>query len=184
MTAITPELSPHIEIWWEDLPVGVAREMGSVSPSAEEIVAFARQFDPQPFHLDPEAAKHSVFGGLCASGWHTCSLAMGLMVRNFLHKTSSLGSPGLENLRWLKPVYPGDVLSLRQTVTDKRGMRKRADVGLARTVWEMFNQHGDKVLHMEGHGMFRRRQPARLEGQADTQGLDATDGQAQKNQPL
>lgn len=157
MTAINPERSPHIEIWWEDLNVGDVRDMGSTSPTADEIVAFASQFDPQPFHLDPEAAKHSVFGGLCASGWHTCSMAMRLMVTNFLHKTSSLGSPGLESLKWLKPVFPGDVLNLRQSITDKRGMAKHPDVGLVRTVWEMFNQRGDKVLHMEGYGMFRRR---------------------------
>lgn len=76
MTAVTPEQSPHIRIWWEDLVVGETRDLGQTSPTAEDIVAFARQFDPQPFHLDPEAARHSVFGALCASGWHTCSLAM------------------------------------------------------------------------------------------------------------
>jgi acyl dehydratase len=84
---------------------------------------------------------------------------MRLMVTNFLHETSSLGSPGLESLKWTKPVYPGDVLRLQHTITEKRAMSKRPDVGLVRTVWEMFNQHGDKVLHMEGYGMFRRREP-------------------------
>jgi acyl dehydratase len=159
MTATTPENSPHIKIWWEDLEIGQIRDLGSLSPTAEEIVAFARQFDPQPFHLDPEAAKASVFGGLCASGWHTCSLAMRLMVTNFLHESSSLGSPGLENIKWLKPVFPGDTLRLQHTITEKRVMGKRPDVGLVRTIWEMFNQHGDKVLHMEGYGMFRLRSP-------------------------
>ncbi|MCS6811466.1 MAG: MaoC family dehydratase [Tepidimonas sp.] len=160
MTAIDPIASPHIRIWWEDLAVGDTRDLGSLIVTEEEIVAFARQFDPQPFHLDPEAARHSVFGALCASGWHTCALAMRLMVTNFLHETSSLGSPGLESLKWLKPVYPGDELRLRHTITDKRPMNKRPDVGLVRTVWELFNQHGDRVLLMEGWGMFRRRQPA------------------------
>ena len=160
MTATTPEKSPHIKIWWEDLAVGDGKDLGSLSPTAEEIVAFASQFDPQPFHLDPEAAKASVFGALCASGWHTCSLAMRLMVTNFLHESSSLGSPGLENIRWLKPVFPGDVLRLQQTITEKRPMGKRPDVGLVRTIWEMFNQDGDKVLPREGYGMFRRRAPA------------------------
>lgn len=159
MTATTPEQSPHIKIWWEDLEIGQVRDLGSLSPSAEEIVAFASQFDPQPFHLDPEAAKASVFGGLCASGWHTCSLAMKLMVTNFLHESSSLGSPGLENIRWLKPVFPRDTLRLQHTITEKRVMGKRPDVGLVRTIWEMFNQQGDKVLHMEGYGMFRLRAP-------------------------
>jgi acyl dehydratase len=159
MTATTPENSPHIKIWWEDLEIGQIRDLGSLSPTAEEIVAFARQFDPQPFHLDPEAAKASVFGGLCASGWHTCSLAMRLMVTNFLHESSSLGSPGLENIKWLKPVFPGDTLRLQHTITEKRVMGKRPDVGLVRTIWEMFNQHGDKVLHMEGYRKSRLRSP-------------------------
>lgn len=159
MTATTPENSPHIKIWWEDLEVGQVKHLGSLSPTAEEIVAFASQFDPQPFHLDPEAAKASVFGGLCASGWHTCSLAMKLMVTNFLHESSSLGSPGLENIKWLKPVFPGDTLRLQHHITEKRVMGKRPDVGLVRTTWEMSNQHGDQVLHMEGWGMFRLRSP-------------------------
>ncbi len=162
MTATTPEQSPHIKVWWEDVDVGQVLDLGSLSPTAEEIVAFATQFDPQPFHLSEEAGQASVFGGLCASGWHTCSLAMRLMVTNFLHQSSSLGSPGLENIRWLKPVFPGDTLSLRQTVLEKRPMSKRPDVGLLRTKWEMFNQRGDQVLHMEGYGMFRRRSPQTL----------------------
>jgi acyl dehydratase len=161
MTATTPEASPHIKYWWEDLTVGETRQLGSISPTAEEIVAFASQYDPQPFHLDPEAAKASVFGALCASGWHTCAMAMRLMVTNFLHESSSLGSPGLESLKWLKPVYPGDVLRLQHTITEKKPMGKRPDVGLVRTIWEMFNQDGDKVLHMEGYGMFRRRSPVK-----------------------
>jgi acyl dehydratase len=162
MTAIHPQQSPPIDIWWEDLQEGEVRDLGTISPTEEEIVAFASQFDPQPFHLDPEAARASVFGGLCASGWHTCSMAMRLMVTNFLHRTSSLGSPGLESLKWLKPVFPGDTLRLQHTLLEKRPMTKRPDVGLVRTSWEMFNQHGDKVLHMEGYGMFRRREPGSL----------------------
>jgi len=152
---MTPTQGQAISIWWEDLQVGEVRDLGTISPTREEIIAFASQFDPQPFHLDDEAGKASVFGALSASGWHTCGMAMRLMVTNFLHQTSSLGSPGLESLKWLKPVYPGDVLRLQHTITDKRPMSKRPDVGLVRTVWEMFNQRGDKVLHMEGHGMFR-----------------------------
>jgi acyl dehydratase len=148
-----------IKYYWEDMPVGSTRDLGSITPTAEEIVAFATQFDPQPFHLDEEAAKQSVFGGLCASGWHTCSMAMRLMVTNFLLESSSQGSPGLENIKWLKPVYPGDTLRLQHTMVESRPMTKRPDVGLTRTVWEMFNQHGEQVLHMDGYGMFRRRTP-------------------------
>ena len=96
----------EIKYYWEDLVPGTMRELGSVTPTAEQTIAFARQFDPQPFHLDEEAAKASLFGGLSASGWHTCAMAMRLMVDNFLLESSSLGSPGLENIKWLKPVHP------------------------------------------------------------------------------
>ena len=146
-----------IKYYWEDFEVGQVRELGSLSPTRDEIIAFASQFDPQPFHLDDEAAKASVFGGLCASGWHTCGMAMRLMVTNFLHETSSLGSPGLEKIQWLKPVFPGDTVSLRTTVLEIKPMSKRPDVGMTRNLWEMFNQHGGKVLHMDGWSMFRRR---------------------------
>jgi len=149
-----------ITYFWEDMAVGQVRDLGTISPSREDIIAFASQFDPQPFHLDDAAGEASVFGGLCASGWHTCSMAMRLMVTNFLQQTSSLGSPGLENIQWKKPVYPNDTLRLQTTVLETKPMGRRPDVGMTRNLWEMFNQHGDKVLHMEGWGMFRRRHPA------------------------
>ena len=149
-----------ITYFWEDMAVGQVRDLGTISPSREDIIAFASQFDPQPFHLDDAAGAASVFGGLCASGWHTCSMAMRLMVTNFLQQTSSLGSPGLENIQWKKPVYPNDTLRLQTTVLETKPMGRRPDVGMTRNLWEMFNQHGDKVLHMEGWGMFRRRRPA------------------------
>ncbi|MDP5117373.1 MAG: MaoC family dehydratase [Burkholderiaceae bacterium] len=149
--------------FWEDMAVGQVRDLGTISPSREEIIAFASQFDPQPFHLDDAAGEASVFGGLCASGWHTCAMAMRLMVTNFLSQTSSLGSPGLENIRWTKPVYPGDTLRLQSSVLETKPMGRRPDVGMTRNLWEMFNQHGDKVLHMEGWGMFRRRHTAPTE---------------------
>ena len=150
----------HIQYYWEDLQPGQVRDLGTITPTKEEILAFASQFDPQAFHLDEEAAKASVFGSLCASGWHTCAMAMRLMVTNFLHEAASPGSPGLENVKWMKPVLPGDTLHLQHLITETRPMRSKPDVGLVRTNWEMFNQHGDKVLHMEGWGMFRRRHPA------------------------
>jgi len=146
--------------YWEDMLPGSVRDLGTITPTREEIIAFASQFDPQPFHLDDEAAKASVFGSLCASGWHTCSMAMRLMVTNFLHESSSLGSPGLENLQWKKPVLPNDILRLQHKILESRPMRSKPDVGLVRTQWEMHNQHGDLVLHMEGWSMFRRRHPA------------------------
>jgi acyl dehydratase len=149
-----------ITYYWEDLVPGSVRDLGTVTMDAAEIRDFAARFDPQPFHLDEEAGKRSIFGGLCASGWHTCALAMRLTVTNFLHQSSSMGSPGLENLRWMKPVYPGDTLRLRHVILESRPLRTRPDVGLVRSRWEMFNQHGEQVLQMEGYGMFRRRQPA------------------------
>ena len=145
--------------YWEDLQPGSVRELGTVTPSAQEIRQFAGQFDPQPFHLDEEAGRQSVFGGLCASGWHTCAMAMRLTVDHFLKDSSSMGSPGLEKLSWLEPVFPGDTLSLRHTILESRPLRSKPDIGLVRSNWEMFNQHGRKVLHMEGYGMFRRRHP-------------------------
>ena len=150
----------EIKYFWEDMAVGQVRDLGSITPTREEIIAFATQFDPQPFHLDDEAAKASVFGALSASGWHTCAMAMRLMVTNFLNNTSSLGSTGLEGIKWLKPVFPGDVLHLQSTVLETKPMSKRPDVGMTRNLWEMSKQNGDKVLQMEGWGMFRRRTPA------------------------
>ena len=148
-----------IRLYWEDFSLGEVRDLGHITPTREEIIAFASQFDPQPFHLDDEGGKASMFGGLCASGWHTCSMAMRLMVTNFLHETASLGSPGLENIKWTKPVYPNDTLRLQTTVLETKPMGRRPDVGMTRNLWEMFNQHGEKVLQMEGWGMFRRRHP-------------------------
>jgi acyl dehydratase len=146
--------------YWEDLQPGSVRELGTTSVNTEEIKEFAGRYDPQPFHLDEEAGRQSMFGGLCASGWQTCALAMRLTVDNLLKDSASLGSPGLECLKWLKPVYPGDQLVLRHTILESRPLRKRPTVGLVRSRWELFNQKGDKVLEMDGYGFFGRRHPA------------------------
>ena len=108
--------------YWEDFPVGQVREFGAMPVTEEAVVDFAGRYDPQPFHLDPEAARHSLFGALCASGWHTCAMAMRLMCDAYLLESASLGSPGVDNLRWLKPVFPGDTLSLRMEVLAARPM--------------------------------------------------------------
>jgi acyl dehydratase len=147
-------------LYWEDLTPGSVRELGTTTVSAEEIKEFAGKYDPQPFHLDEEAGRQSLFGGLCASGWQTCALAMRLTVDHLLTDSSSLGSPGLESLKWLKPVYPGDQLSLRHTILESRALRKRPEIGMVRSRWELFNQWGDKVLEMDGYGFFGRRAPA------------------------
>ena len=147
----------QIRIWWEDMQPGQVFALGETSPTEAEILAFARQFDPQPFHLDEQAARASVFGSLCASGWHTCAMAMRLTVDNLLRHTGSLGSPGVEKVQWPTPVFPGDVLSLRYTILESRPLRSRPGIGLVRGLWEMDNQKGQAVLRMEGLGMFRMR---------------------------
>ena len=149
-----------IKYYWEDMQPGFERDLGAVTLSADEIKDFAEQFDPQPFHMDEAAGRRSIYGNLCASGWHTCALAMRLTVLGFLNESSSMGSPGLESLRWLKPVYPGDTLRLQYKITESRALRKRADIGMVRATWEMTNQEDAKVMQMEGYGMFRRRHPA------------------------
>jgi acyl dehydratase len=147
-------------IWWEDFKVGERSEMGRHTFGRDEIVAFARQFDPQPFHVDPDAAKASPFGGLIASGWHTCAVGMRLMVDQYIGRTVSLGSPGIEDIRWLKPVRAGDTLTYSRTVTESRASATRAGVGLVKHRWEAVNQAGETVLTMEGWGMYGRRPAA------------------------
>ncbi len=144
--------------YWEDFPVGKVREFGGVAITAEEIVRFARQFDPQPFHLDEEAAKGSAFGGLVASGWHTCALAMRMVCDAYLIETASAGSPGVDALRWLRPVRPGDTLRMRTVVVEARPLRSKPHLGLVRYRWEVLNQDGELVMELIGNGMFLRRQ--------------------------
>ena len=144
-------------LWWEDFKVGERSEMGRHTFGADEIVTFARQFDPQPFHTDPQAARESAFGGLIASGWHTCAVGMRLMVDQYIGRTVSLGSPGIEDIRWLKPVRAGDTLTYSRTVTASRASATRAGVGLVKHRWEAVNQSGETVLTMEGWGMYGRR---------------------------
>lgn len=143
--------------WWEDFALGSEREFGGHTLTRDEILRFAREFDPQPFHVDEEAAKHSLFGALAASGWHTCALVMRMMCDEYLLDSSSLGSPGLENIKWLKPVLVGDTLRVRMKVVEARPMNSRPEVGLVRSQWEARNQRDEAVLSMEGWGMFRRR---------------------------
>ena len=143
--------------YWEDFPVGKVREFGAYNVTTEEIIDFATKFDPQPFHLSEEAGKASLFGGLCASGWHTCAITMRMMCDEFLLETASLGSPGLENIRWLKPVRPGDTLRVRSVVIEARPMESKPHIGLVKVRWETLNQNNEEVAQMEGYGMYRRR---------------------------
>jgi acyl dehydratase len=144
-------------LYWEDFKVGETIEMGSHCFTQEEIIDFGRQFDPQPFHTDPEAARASFYGTLIASGWHTCAIAMRLMCDSYLNRTRSLGSPGVDNIRWLAPVKAGDTLAYRRTVVEARASRSRPDAGLVLTRWEAVNHDGAVVLTMEGWNMLGRR---------------------------
>jgi acyl dehydratase len=143
--------------WFEDFQVGDVTEVGPVTVSEDEIVAFATEFDPQPFHIDPEAAKASPFVGLIASGWHTTALFMGMFVRAILLDSASLGSPGVEELRWTAPVRPGDTLTGRVTVTDVQPSKSNAGRGTVFTTNEVFNQNGELVMTLKARGFFARR---------------------------
>ena len=146
-----------IRLFWEDFRVGEVREFGNYPVTREAVLAFAREFDPQPFHLDDAAAEASLFGRLAASGWHTCAMAMRMLCDAYLLESASLGSPGVESLKWLAPVYPGDTLRVRFTVLETRPLASRPGVGLIRSSWRVLNQDDVAVLMMEGHGMFRQR---------------------------
>ena len=151
-------MSKHYKYYWEDFPVGKVTEFGGIVLTQEDIVRFAKEFDPQPFHVDEDAAKQSMFGGVIASGWHTCALAMRMMCDAYLLESASLGSPGVENIRWLKPVRPGDTLRVRSVVLEARPLESKPHIGLVRNRWEVLNQNGEEVMQMEGFGMFKRRQ--------------------------
>ena len=144
-------------IFWEDFKVGDRADMGRHTFSEEEIVQFARAYDPQSFHIDAQAAQEGFFGGLIASGWHTCAVAMRIMVDSYLGHAASLGSPGVDSVRWPLPVRPGDTLLFRREVLAARASATRPGVGLVKHRWEAVNQRGELVLTMEGWGMFGRK---------------------------
>jgi len=145
--------------YWEDFKVGEVEQIGGKRVEKDEVIAFAKQFDPQPFHVDEGAAKASMYGGLIASGWHTCAMVMRMMCDAYLSHSASVGSPGIDNLKWLKPVRPGDTINARRTTIETRVSKSRPDIGIVNNLWEVFNQNGEMVLSMQGYGMFRRRNP-------------------------
>ncbi|WP_158880709.1 MaoC family dehydratase [Amycolatopsis anabasis] len=147
--------------FFEDYLPGSVHECGSVTVSEAEIIEFARRFDPQPFHVDPEAAAHGPFGGLVASGWHTASLMMRLFADHYLSPAASLGGPGVDELRWPRPVRPGDTLRLRATVLDATPSRSRPDRGLVRTRAELRNAGDEVVLSLIVLNFLGRRHPGR-----------------------
>jgi acyl dehydratase len=143
--------------YFEDFAPGQVIELGRYTITKDEIVAFARQFDPQPFHLDEEAAKKTIYGGLLASGWHSAAITMRLLYDGLVKDTISLGSPGVDELRWVKPVRPGDTLSARLTVLECIPSRSKPDRGVVRAAIEMRNQHGEVVVTSKGLSLFGRR---------------------------
>ncbi|MGA6924104.1 MAG: MaoC family dehydratase [Desulfosarcina sp.] len=145
------------ERYLEDYVEGAVHEFGPVTITEDEIVQFGKKFDPQLFHTDPEGARQTVYGGLIASGWHTCSLFMRLFVNHYLPGPASLGSPGVDQLRWLKPVRPGDRLTLRITVHKVAPSRSKPDRGVLFSLCEMLNQERQIVSSMMAMNLIRYR---------------------------
>jgi acyl dehydratase len=148
---------PRPTRWFEDFAPGAVYAFGDHVMDEAEVIAFATRFDPQPFHIDEAAARDSIFGGLIASGWHTGSVVMRLMVDHYLSPESSLGSPGVDEIRWIVPVRPGDRLRVRITVLSAVASRSKPDRGIIHSLTEVLNQKDQVVMTMKGMGMFRRR---------------------------
>ena len=146
--------------YFEDIEIGARTGFGDYAVTREEVIDFAAKYDPQPFHLDDAAAAATHFGRLSASGWHTCAIVMRITYDGLLADSTSLGSPGLESLKWTRPVRPGDTLRVRFTVLETRTMKSRPHVGLVRAQWQALNQHDEVVLDMEGWGMYGLRDAA------------------------
>jgi acyl dehydratase len=143
--------------YWEDIKVGDTGSLGSYTVTEAEILAFAKKYDPQPFHTDPGAAQQSIFGGLIASGWHSCAIMMRMSVEHMRHEElAGVGSPGIDSCRWLKPVRPGDTLTVRTEILESWPSRSKP-IGFIRRRADMLNQHGEVVLSLTGVGMFERR---------------------------
>jgi acyl dehydratase len=146
--------------YWEDFPSGCTRRIGPRCVSAEEIIAFARQFDPQPFHIDAEEAAKSRFNGLIASGWHICALVMRMICDDHILESAGLGSPGAQSIRWKQPLRPGDAISIEATVLEARRSQRHPEVGILRWHWDVRNQHGESIAELETTGMIRCRSTA------------------------
>src|SRR3954454_11385245 len=145
-------------IYFEDLEVGAETDFGSYSVTREEVLEFASKYDPQPFHLSDEAAAGTHFGRLAASGWHTAAMTMAVIARHVVaHEQAGLGSPGIDELRWTRPVYPGDTLHVRGTIIDKTPSRSRPDMGSFRTQTVVTNQNDQPVMRFTSIVLIRRR---------------------------
>ena len=146
--------------YFEDIAVGHKAAFGRYEVTREEVIAFARKYDPQPFHLSDEAAAETHFGRISASGWHTCAMTMAMMVENMKgRQQAGLGSPGMDELRWLKPVYPGDVLRVETEVLEKRRSASRPEMGIFKSRTTVLNQDDVPVMTMISNGLIRVRDP-------------------------
>ena len=149
---------------FEDVEIGRAVPFGRKVVSRDEIVAYAQAFDPQPLHLDEEAARHTLIGRLCASGWHSCAMLMRMLADDVLNHAAALGSPGIDEVKLLEPVLPGDVLTCRYVCIEKRVLASRPHVGLCKIVFEMLNQDGAVVLRWDTNQFLGLRTPAPARG--------------------
>jgi acyl dehydratase len=143
--------------YFDDFVPGQEMELGQRTVDEDEIIAFARQFDPQPFHVDKEAAAKSIYGGVIASGWHTCAMMMRIVLDGMGCEEASMGSPGLDGVRWLLPVRAGDTLSVRYVTKEVRPSTSKPDRGVVFSTWVATNQNGEPVCTIEGKALFRRR---------------------------
>ena len=152
-------------IYFEDLEVGSETHFGSYNVTREEVLEFARKYDPQPFHLSDEEAAKTHFGRLSASGWHTCAMTMAVIARDVVKdEQAGLGSPGVDELRWLKPVYPGDTLHVRGKIVDKTPSRSRPEIGSFRTETIVTNQNDEPVMRFTSIVLIRRRPEGKAPG--------------------
>lgn len=151
---------PPDRIHLEDLEIGRQVAFGALEVTKDDIIAYAKAFDPQPIHLDEEAAKQSIVGGLCASGFHSCALLMRMLADDVLSQGTSLGSPGIDEVKWMRPVRPGDRLSGRLTCSAKRALASRPHVGIAKLLIEMLNQKGEVVMSWDSNQLLEVRHPA------------------------
>ena len=147
-------------LYYEDIEVGRRQSFGRYEVSLEEVTRFATAYDPQPFHLDEEFAATTHFGRISASGWHTCAMTMRMLVENMKDvEQAGLGSPGVDSLRWLRPVYPGDTLRCETEILEKRRSKSRPEMGLFKSRCQTFNQNDEAVLDMVSNGLIRTRDP-------------------------
>ena len=147
-----------VMIYFEDLEIGRVTEFGSYDVTREEVLEFARKYDPQPFHLSDEEAAKTHFGRIAASGWHTTAMTMAVIARHVVaHEQAGLGSPGIDELRWKKPVYPGDTLNVRGEILEKTPSRSRPEMGSFRTRTTVTNQNGETVMTFISIVLIRRR---------------------------